>query len=61
MQKIFITIVLFIIYIFGFGITLILVILFNRRLLGGTIEDKDTFWRNAEGYEPDLNDSLQQS
>jgi len=60
-QKIIITIALFIIYIVGLGITLILVIIFNRRLLGVEKREKDTFWKDAEGYEADISECKRES
>lgn len=60
-QKIFITIALFILYIVGFGITLILVTIFNRRLLGVGKKEKATFWINAEGYDVDINECMRES
>ncbi len=59
-QKIFITIALFILYIAGFGITLILVVIFNRGLLGIEKKGKNTFWKDAEGYEADLNECMKE-
>ena len=60
-QKIFITVALFICYIFGFGVTLIFVTIFNRGLLGAEKREKDTFWKDAEGYENDINDCMRES
>lgn len=60
-QKILITAALFILYIVGFGITLIFVIIFNRKLLGGKEREKDTFWKDAKGYETDINEHMRES
>jgi hypothetical protein len=61
LQKLFITIVLFMLYIFGFGFTFIFVAIFNRRLLGIQKLNKETFWRDAQGYSADLNECLRES
>lgn len=45
---------LFIFYVFGFGITLAFMAVFNRKLLGTEKHSKDTFWKKAEGYENDI-------
>jgi len=60
-QKILITIFLFIVYIIGIGVTLIFVMIFNRRLLGKTFKGKNTFWNEAKGYGADINSSMRQS
>ena len=60
-QNILITIALFFVYIVGFGITLIFVIIFDRKLLGVEKIEKDTFWKNAEGYQTDIKDCMRQS
>ena len=60
-QKVFITIFLFILYTVGFGITLILVMIFNRGLLKIENKGKETFWKNAEGYRADINECMRQS
>lgn len=43
-QKIVIPIALFFIYIFGFGVTLIFVLIFNRKILKAGHKGGDTFW-----------------
>ena len=48
-QKMFITVALFILYIVGFGITLIFTIIFNRKLLGIEKREKNSFWSAAKG------------
>jgi len=60
-QKILITIFLFIVYIIGIGVTLIFVMIFNRRLLGKTFKAKNTFWNEAKEYGADINSSMRQS
>ncbi len=59
-QKILITIALFFLYIFGFGVTVVLCMLFYPRLLSPK-RSKDTFWNEAEGYSPDMRDCLRGS
>jgi len=60
-QKILITIFLILIYFVGFGLTLIFVLLFNKRIIFATRGKPDTFWLEADGYEPDIPDSMKQS
>lgn len=60
-QKILITISLIIVYIVGFGVTLIFAMVFNRRLLGEECKEKSTFWIKAKWYGADINDSVRQS
>ena len=58
-QKNFVAISLFFIYIIGVGITLIFVVIFNRKLLRKQ-KNKDTFWKETKGYEPNINDATKQ-
>jgi hypothetical protein len=60
-QKILIGISLTLIYFIGFGATLFLMMVFNRKALKGNGKNADTFWVNADGYSPDVEDSLRQS
>jgi hypothetical protein len=60
-RKAFIAVFLFILYIFGFGITLVFVTIFNRRLLGIPKKGEKTFWREARGYSADINECLRES
>jgi hypothetical protein len=60
-QKILITIFLVLIYFVGFGLTLIFVLLFNKRIIFAKRGKLDTFWLEADGYEPDILDSMKQS
>ena len=52
---------LFFLYFFGVGTTRIFVSLFNRRLLARGYGSADTFWVEAEGYEPDMDDAERQT
>jgi len=60
-QRVIIIVVLFVIYFFGFGITFIYVFIFNRQALRPKNKDDLTYWREAIGYEPDINDTFFQS
>jgi len=60
-QKIIITISLFVIYFIGLGITKIFIMIFNRKQLREGFEEKDSFWQEARGYEADINKSFRQS
>ncbi len=60
-QRVLLSAALFLLYIFGFGLTLLAVKLFDRRLLAGPREDQDSFWLVPEGYSPDRQDCLRES
>jgi hypothetical protein len=60
-QKFLLPLFLFIVYIFGVGITAILVMIFNQKIIKKSNRAKDTFWLETEGYEADFNNSLRQS
>lgn len=60
-QKILITILLFLVYLIGFGITSLFAILFNRKLFGVLSQRKNSFWKKAEGYENDMDASTRPS
>ena len=64
-QKNFIRVSLFFIYIVGFGITLIFVKIFHRKLLKdqnsrSNQRKKNTFWKKADGYSPKIDECLKQ-
>ncbi|MBT4277569.1 hypothetical protein HOD96_02360 [Candidatus Falkowbacteria bacterium] len=59
-QKVIVAILLFLLYIFGFGLTAIILLIFNRKLLGFKKRDKNTFWEDAKGYETDTAKNLRQ-
>ncbi len=60
-QKVLITVMLFMLYILGFGITFIFAVIFNRRLLGLERVNKYTFWKDAQGYDADINECMRES
>jgi len=60
-QKILITLSLTVVYFLGLGITLIFIALFNRKTITGFRKEDFTFWVEAEGYQPDIEDSFRQS
>ncbi len=60
-QKTIVTISLFLIYVFGFGVTVIFIMLFSRDILVRRYDKKDTFWSKAEDYETDIEGSFRQS
>jgi len=60
-QKIFLMVLLFILYFFGFGITLCLLVIFNRRALTSEYHAQDTYWHKTKGYAADIDRSLRQS
>ena len=60
-QKILITIFLTVLYIVGFGMTLVFIMIFKRSYLRAKRRDDETFWISASGYEPDMDDCMRQS
>jgi len=60
-QVIVITISLLLIYFVGFGVTLVFILLFNRKIFNIASSNRDTFWIEADGYDLDMNDGLRQS
>lgn len=60
-QKISTVICLIVVYIVGFGMTLVIAMIFNRRLLRRKKATESSFWNKAEGYEFDVNESMRQS
>ena len=61
LQKIFITATLFVIYIFGFGITYVMIMIFNRKMLKRQKKSLNTFWKDAEGYEGSIEECTRES
>ena len=60
-QKILVFILLLFTYFVLFGLSLPLVALFQWKLLWPQRKNADTFWIEAEGYSPDLEDCSRQS
>ena len=60
-QKIVISILLFFIYYLVFGLTAVIAFLFNRKMLTGTNDSRDTSWIEADGYDADKLTSKMQS
>ena len=61
-QKVLIFIFLLLTYFLAMGLTYALALVFNRSLLWDRPAEADgTFWTDAEGYEPDLEDCQRQS
>lgn len=61
MQRAVVTILLFFVYILGFGVTALFARIFARSLLSGRRRDEGSYWIEAKGYEADMADSLRQS
>lgn len=59
-QSILVTVLLILVYFFGLGITYLFMLVFNRKVLFD-MRSGNTFWREAKGYEPDMEDCLRQS
>ena len=60
-QKILITVLLFFLYIVGFGVTYLFSAVFQRQLLRDKHKSGESFWNVAVDYETDLNDGTMQS
>lgn len=60
-QKVLITVSLFLLYFFGFGALYFFCLIFKREAIRGTLKDKATFWETAEDYESDMDEALRQS
>lgn len=55
LQPIVVAVLLFVVYVLGVGLTRLGCVLFFRRVLklDAAVESDGSFWRDAEGYEPD--------
>lgn len=60
-QKVIISILLFIVYYLVFGLTVVIAFLFNRRMLTGRDYLQYTTWLDANGYDEDMLSSKKQS
>ena len=60
-QKIVIPVALFFIYVFGLGITLIFVLIFNRKILKARHVGEDTFWIKDQEDDFDIDGYRRQS
>lgn len=61
MQKVLIPVLLVLTYLVGFGLTLVFILLFNKKIIFGKGEKEDTYWLEAKGYEADTFDGMKQS
>lgn len=60
-QKILICALLFLVYLIGVGATLVLTFVFNPKALGIGSKKNSTFWKQATGYDADIDDCMRQS
>jgi cytochrome c biogenesis protein CcdA len=60
-QKVLVTVLLWIAYVFGLGLTVFLAFIFNRKLLSGKSESEGSFWKEAKGYGRNDHDVMRQS
>ncbi len=60
-QKILITIFLFLLYFLFFGITLIFILIFKKNMLKQNYESEYTFWNKAKDYNANIKNSIHQS
>ncbi len=54
-------VLLFFLYVVGFGATFLFATVFNRRLLKAPRGGEGTSWVGAEGYDPDMDDAVRQT
>jgi hypothetical protein len=52
---------LFLLYVVGFGITVLFALVFDRKLLGMKCAKTETFWQEARGYSADMEEATRQS
>lgn len=60
-QKILVTVFLIVIYFVGFGVTCIIVTVFDRKLLRFDDKNMKTFWKDAKDYGQDVDECARQS
>lgn len=60
-QKLIVVVSLFLIYIFGFGLTVIFMLIAKRGFLKDGPAQKDTFWKEADGYDAGIDEAFRQS
>lgn len=60
-QRVLITILLTLLYVVGFPLTLVYMVVCRRDVLGEMAGDAESFWRTAKGYETTGESCCQQS
>jgi hypothetical protein len=60
-QKVLVTVLLWIAYVFGFGLTVFLAFIFNRKFFSGKSGSEGSFWKEARGYGRNDHDVMRQS
>ena len=60
-QEALLTVLLWIAYLGGLGLTVLFIFIFNRRFLGEQVESNGSFWREAKGYGRNDHDVMRQS
>jgi cytochrome c biogenesis protein CcdA len=60
-QKVLVTILLWIAYLFGIGLTVFFIRIFNRKFINGKSENEGSFWKEAKGYGRNDHDVMRQS
>jgi len=60
-QKILITVLLFLLYFFGFGLTWLIMLIFRKATLLSLKTKKDSFWKEAQGYQVTMEESGRES
>ncbi|MFH1800247.1 MAG: hypothetical protein ABH891_05330 [Candidatus Omnitrophota bacterium] len=60
-QKVLVTVLLWIAYLFGLGLTVFFMLIFNQKFLGEKPENEGSFWKEAKGYGRNDHDVMRQS
>jgi cytochrome c biogenesis protein CcdA len=60
-QEVLLTVLLWIAYLLGLGLTVLFMRIFSRKFLSGQTEDNGSFWREAKGYGRNDHDVMRQS
>lgn len=60
-QKVLITVLLFLTYTLGIGVLFLIAQVFVRKLLKNPPAQNDSYWMEPKGYTPDMEDCLRQS
>ncbi len=61
LQRIFVVVILSIIYFMFVGLCYIFALIFRRRIIIKRYQDSSSYWEDALGYDPDMEDCLRQS
>jgi cytochrome c biogenesis protein CcdA len=60
-QEVLLTVLLWNAYLAGLGLTVLFILIFNRKFLGEQAESNGSFWKEAKGYGRNDHDVMRQS